>query len=86
MSLFLFFCLAVSGIRKGDFTAKHFSVEWRKAVGCLRVKQPEKLQLVNVEIADGLHLRKLGDHLKYKEMYKRMELVHEKSYAIKTQT
>lgn len=52
------------GVWEGDFTAEHLTVQRGEIVCSLRVEQTEKLELVNVEIADGLHHGKLGHHLR----------------------
>lgn len=56
--------LALCGVWEGDFTAENLPVERREGVGRLGVNQTEKLQLVDVEVADGLHRRELWHHLK----------------------
>lgn len=55
--------LALCGVWESDFTAKNLPIQRGESVGCLRVKQMEKLQLVNVKLANGLHYRKLRYHL-----------------------
>lgn len=55
--------LAFRGVREVDFAAEDLPVERREVVGRLWVKQAEELQLVNVEVADGLHHGQLGHHL-----------------------
>lgn len=48
--------LTVGGVREADLAAEHFPVQGREAVGCFRVNQAEELQLVNMQVTDGLHL------------------------------
>lgn len=55
--------LALRGVWEGDFAAKHLPVQRRKGVRRLRVNQAEKLQFVNVKVADGLHNWEFGHHL-----------------------
>lgn len=59
--------LALGGVWEGDFTAKNLSVQWREGVRCLGMNQAEKLQFVDVKVADGLHYWKLRDHLEGKK-------------------
>lgn len=47
--------LAFGGVREGDLAAENLSVESREVVGCFWVKEAEKLQLINMEIANRLH-------------------------------
>lgn len=56
--------LAFCGVREVDFAAEDLSIQRGKAEGRVWVKQTEELQLVNVEVADGLHHGKLGHHLR----------------------
>ena len=55
--------LAICGVWEGDFTAKNLPIQRRKCVCCLRVNKTEKLQFVDVKVADGLHYGKLRHHL-----------------------
>lgn len=55
--------LAVGGVRQRHLAAEHFPVERWEAVGGFRVDQAEKLQLIDVEVANGLHCGQLGHHL-----------------------
>lgn len=55
--------LARRGVGEGDFTAEDLPVQGREGVRRLGVHQAEKLQLVDVKVANGLHDWKLGDHL-----------------------
>lgn len=64
MSLnYLSVCLAVGGVRQRHLAAKNFPVQWWEIVGGLWVDQTEKLQFINVEVADRLHCGQLGHHL-----------------------
>lgn len=51
--------LALCGVWEGDFTAKNFPIQRGEGIRCLRVKQTEKLQFVDVKVANGLHYGKL---------------------------
>lgn len=55
--------LARRGVGEGDFAAENLAVQRREGVRRLGVHQAEKLQLVDVKVANGLHDWKLGDHL-----------------------
>lgn len=55
--------LALRGVREVDFAAEDLPVERREVVGRLWVQQAEELQLVDVEVTDGLHHGQLGHHL-----------------------
>lgn len=55
--------LALSGVWEGDLAAENLSVESREVVGRFWVKQMEKLQLINMEVANRLHHGQLGHHL-----------------------
>lgn len=44
--------LALSGVWEGDLAAENFPVEGRKIVGCFWVKETEKLQLIDVKVAN----------------------------------
>lgn len=55
--------LALRGVWEGDFAAKDLPVQRRKGVRRLRVNQAEKLQFVNVKVADGLHNWEFRHHL-----------------------
>lgn len=57
LSLTISRSLTVGGVREIDLAAEHFPVERREAVGCFRVNQAEEIQLVNMQVTDGLHLR-----------------------------
>lgn len=57
LSLTISRSLTVGGVREVDLTAKHFPVQRWEAVGCFWVNQTEELQLVNMQVTDGLHLR-----------------------------
>ncbi len=56
-------CLAVSGVRQRHLAAKHLPVQWWETVGSLWVDQAEKLEFVDVQVADRLHYGQLGHHL-----------------------
>ena len=58
--------LALRGVGEDEVTAEHLSVQRGEAVGRLRVDQAKELQLVDVQMADGLHDGKLRHHLKRK--------------------
>lgn len=55
--------LALCGVWEGDFTAKNLPIQRRKGICCLRVDQTEKLQFVDVKVANGLQDGKLRHHL-----------------------
>lgn len=55
--------LALSGVWKGDLAAENLSVESRKTVGRFWMKETEKLQFINVKVANRLHHGQSGHHL-----------------------
>lgn len=55
--------LALSGVWEGDFAAENLSVESREVIGRFWVKETEKLQLINMEVANRFHHGQLGHHL-----------------------
>jgi len=55
--------LALGGVWEDEVAAEHLSVQRGEGVRGLGVHQPEELQLVDVEVADGLHDREFGHHL-----------------------
>lgn len=59
--------LALRGVWEGHLTAKHLPVERGESICRLGVNQTEKLQFVNVEVANRLHYGKLRHHLRAKE-------------------
>lgn len=56
--------LALGGVGGGALTTEHLPIQRGEAVGCFWVEQAEKLQLVDVEVADRLYRGKLSQHLK----------------------
>lgn len=55
--------LTLCGVWEGYFTAKNLPVQRRESVRCLRVDQTEKLQFVDVKVANGLHYGQFRNHL-----------------------
>lgn len=55
--------LALGGVWEGDLAEENLSVESREVVGRFWVKQMEKLQLINMEVANRLHHGQLRHHL-----------------------
>ena len=55
--------LALGGVWESDLAAEDLAVERGEAAGRLWVEETEELQLVHVQVADGLHHGHLGHHL-----------------------
>lgn len=55
--------LALSGVWEVDLAAENLSVESREVVGSFWVKEAEKFQLINMEVANRLHHGQFGHHL-----------------------